>query len=221
MEKIREYCDAIQSRHSLLTDVWCTMDGLKLYLQQAGVANIQNNFYNGWTHDHYVSGVFCFCPDGTIPIACFNVPGSVHDSKIAEWSDIYKKLDAVYSLTGAKCTADSAFSKHKGPYIIKSSQNIDPENNNVGEYGRLLQLNAQATSMRQAAEWGMRALKASFPRLKDRFIYEENGERKIMQQMLVLLYNLRARKVGINQIRNVYMSALSVNANEYFLNQAV
>jgi hypothetical protein len=69
VEKIREYCAAIQARHSLLKDVWCTMDGLKLYLQQAGAANTQNNFYNGWTHDHYVSGVYCFCPDGTIPIA--------------------------------------------------------------------------------------------------------------------------------------------------------
>jgi hypothetical protein len=71
--------------------------------------------------------------------------------------------------------------------------------------------------MRQATEWGMRALKSSFPRLKDRFVYEENGERKLMQMMMIYLY-LRARKVGINQIRNVYMPALNVDANEYLLN---
>jgi hypothetical protein len=41
------------------------MDGLELYLQQAGETSIQNNFYNGWTHDHYVIGVFVFCLDGT------------------------------------------------------------------------------------------------------------------------------------------------------------
>lgn len=36
------------------------MDGLKLYLQKAGDYDTQNNFYNGWTHNHYVSAVFVF-----------------------------------------------------------------------------------------------------------------------------------------------------------------
>ena len=59
----------------------------------------------------------------------------------------------------------------------------------------------QATSMRQAAEWGMRAIQSSFPRLKDTFVYEETGERRIVMKMLCLLYNLRARTVGINRRR--------------------
>lgn len=217
-EKIREYCAAVESRHPNLRDVWCTMDGLKLLLQHAGDFNVQNNFYNGWTHDHYVSGVFCFCPDGTIPIACYNVPGSIHDSKIAEWGNIYEKLESVYQSTGAKCTADSAFSRARAPFIIKSSQMVPLENNNIRDYGRQIRINQDATSMRQSAEWGMRSLQSSFPRLKDRFIYEEYGERKLVQRMILLLYNLRARKVGINQIRSVYMPALDVNANDYFLN---
>ena len=49
----------------------------------------------------------------------------------------------------------------------------------------------------------------------DRFVCEENGERKIMQKMMIYLYNLRARKLGIN---NVYMPALNNDVNEYFLN---
>ena len=182
------------------------------------MVSTQNLFYNGWTHDHYVGGVFCFCPDGTIPIACYNVPGSIHDSKIAELGNIYEKLEDVFNRTGARCTADSAFSRTRAPFIIKSSQTIDPEHNDIQEYQRLLRINSEATSMRQAAEWGMRALKSSFPRLKDRFVYEENGEHKIMQKMMIYLYNLRARKVGINQIRNVYMPALNNDVNEYFLN---
>lgn len=217
-EKIREYSEAIATRHPNLENVWCTMDGLKLYLQQSGIASTQNRFYNGWTHDHYVGGVYCFCPDGTIPIACYNVPGSIHDSKIAELGNIYDKLEDVYNRTGARCTADSAFSRLRAPYIIKSSQTIDPEHNDRQEYIRLLRINSEATSIRQAAEWGMRALKSSFPRLKDRFVYEENGEPKLMQMMMIYLYNLRACKVGINQIRNVYMPALNVDANEYLLN---
>ena len=51
------------------------MDGLKLYLEQASDCVVQNRYYNGWTHDHYVSTVLVFCPDGTIPIVMYNIPG--------------------------------------------------------------------------------------------------------------------------------------------------
>ena len=83
----------IWSRHPFLTDVWCTMDGLKLTLEQSGDALIQECFYNGWTHYHYVSSVLCFCPDGTIPIAYVNIPGAVHDSQIADYGNIYDNLN--------------------------------------------------------------------------------------------------------------------------------
>jgi hypothetical protein len=53
--------------------------------------------------------------------------------------------------------------------------------------------------------------------LKDRIIYKEHGERKRMMKMCILFYNLRARKVGINQIRSVYMPALDMDANNFVL----
>ena len=53
----------------------------------------------------------------------------------------------------------------------------------------------------------MRALQGSFPRLKDRMIYEERGERRLWLEMIVYLFNYRARRVGLNQILNVYMPA--------------
>jgi hypothetical protein len=77
-----------------------------------------------------------------------------------------------------------------------------------------LQKKRQATSARQTAEWGMLTMQASFPRVKDRFVYEERGERRIVLKMFVLLYNMRARMVGINQIRNTYMPHLERDANE-------
>ena len=52
-------------------------------------------------------------------------------------------------------------------------------------------LGQQATSCRQAAEWGMRGLQGSFPRLKDHIIYEENGERAIILKFITLLYKYR------------------------------
>jgi hypothetical protein len=97
------------------------MDGLKLYLQQSGNAIIQQSYYNGWMHDHYVTSVFCFCPDGTIPVAFFNVTGSVHGSQVAEYGNIYDKLEAVFQSTGDKCCVDLAFGQVNREYLYKSS----------------------------------------------------------------------------------------------------
>ena len=216
IEMIRTFQDVISQKHPALNGVWCCMDGLKLYLQQAGDSNTQNRFYNGWTHDHYVTSVFVFCPDGTIPICCYNLPGSVHDSLVAEWGNIYPKLERVYDAVGGRCAVDSAFSFQRYPFLVKSGQQ-HPVTNSRREFSRQLQINKEATAMRQSAEWGMRAIQSSFPRLKDRFTYEENGERKLMLKMMILLYNLRSRKVGINQIRNTYMPALNVNANRVYM----
>jgi hypothetical protein len=100
---------AFSECHPLLTDCWAMMDGLKLYLQALRNSDIQEIYYNGRTHDHYVTSIFCFCPNGTIPIAFFNVPGSIHDSQVAEMGRIYWKLEKVYGRTGGKCCVDSAF----------------------------------------------------------------------------------------------------------------
>jgi hypothetical protein len=70
-DKIQEYQSAVAAKYPSLAGVWCTMDGLKLYLEQSTDHVIQSRFYNGWTHDHYVSAVLVFCPDGTIPIATY------------------------------------------------------------------------------------------------------------------------------------------------------
>jgi hypothetical protein len=93
MEEIETFKADFGERHALLNNCWAVMDGLKLYLQPLGNAEIQERYYNGWTHDHYVTSVFCFCPNGTIPIAFFNVLGCVHDSQVTEFGRIYHKLE--------------------------------------------------------------------------------------------------------------------------------
>ncbi len=123
-EEIESFKAAFAEQHPLLNDCWATMDGLKLYLQTAGNTNIQERFYNGWTHDHYVKSIFCFWPDGTIPISFFNVPGSVHDSQVAEFGNIYNKLEEVYHLYGAKCCVDLAFGHVMRGYLYKSCQDF-------------------------------------------------------------------------------------------------
>ena len=71
----------------------------------------------------------------------------------------------------------------------------------------------EATSMCQSAVLGMRAVQSSFPRLKDVMQYEERGERRIIFDCMFLLFNLRSRLVGINQITSVYMPSLTRDAN--------
>jgi hypothetical protein len=214
-DEIKNFKAAFAVRHPLLNDCWATMDGLKLYLQQSGNAVIQERYYNGWTQDHYVTSVFCFYPDGTIPIAFFNVPGSVHDSQVADFGNIYNKLEDVYLLTGGKCCVDSAFGNVNRNHLYKSCQDLLGSSAPTHRE-RILDLRKkrEETSARQTAEWGMLSLQAFSPRLKDQFIYKERRERRIVLKMMVLLYNMRAQMVEINQIRNTYMPNLERDANK-------
>ncbi len=54
----------------------------------------------------------------------FNVQGLVHDSQVAEYGNIYGKLEDVFWLTGAKCSIDTAFGQVNREYLNKSSQDL-------------------------------------------------------------------------------------------------
>ncbi len=204
-EKVGEYCAAVKQRHPDLDNVWATMDGIKLTIQVAPSDDVQRIFYNGWTHGHYVSAILVFAPDGTIPICMYNVPGCVHDSEIAVWGGVYDKLKLIYKTTGGKCTGDSAFNgKMNAACLLKSSQDdLVAANGTQQQMSLEIWQKRACTSMRQSA----------VPRLNDSIKYEESGERKIDMKMMVLLFNLWSRLVGINQIRNVYMPYLDRTAN--------
>ena len=208
-EKIQEYQAAVEERHPMLENVWCCFDGLQLEIECNGDQDTQRQFFNtSCKSSHFVMSLLVFCPDGTIPIAVFNVPGCVHDSKIATIGGVYDKLENIYNEFGAISVGDSAFCASKGDFVIRSSSR-DRE-------GGQSQFNIQATSLRQASEWGMRAIQASFPRLKDVVKLEDFGERGYIMHVMLLLHNLRARKVGINQIRSTYMDYLNDNPELYF-----
>lgn len=219
-DKLEEYRQMINHRHPALVDVWGTMDGVKVTIQQASDYLAQSEFYNGWKHDHFISSVLAFAPDGTIPAAFFNVPGCIHDSTIADWGDLYDNLSRVYDETGLKFVIDPAFSSSNSEFLIKSAQDYLTADAGIEDEEEILMnldVKRAATSMRQSSEWGMRAVQASFPRLKDTLPYEEYGERRIIMKCLLLLFNCRAHLVGINQIRNVYMPYLENDANLQFV----
>ena len=78
-------------------------------------------------------------------------------------------------------------------------------------------MTSQATSLGQAAEWGVHAIQSSMPRLKDRFPNEEeekaHRERKSVLTMVPHLCNFRLEMVGLNQIRNACVPSWSKDAD--------
>ena len=68
------------------------------------------------------------------------------------------------------------------------------------------------------SEWGMRTFQGSFPRLKDRIIYEERGERAVVLKIIARLNNIRARLVGISQIKSVFMPNLFTEPEDILTN---
>jgi DDE superfamily endonuclease len=205
-EKIAELQVACAEKHHLLTDVYCVCDGVKFYFEATEDLDEQCMYYNGWKCDHFVGNLFVFSLDGLIIACVVNAPGSIHDSALAEMGGLYDQLNEVYICTGGKCCVDSAFSSSTNPFMIKSSENVLRADN-----AEEVLLAEQATSLRQAAEWGMRAIQGSFPILKDRIQYETNEERKVFLQLLPLLYNYRTNMVGLNQIRNTYVPLWGVD----------
>ncbi|ETI51889.1 hypothetical protein F443_04851 [Phytophthora nicotianae P1569] len=201
--------DAIGANYPLLSSVYAIMDGLKLRLQASDHSEIQNMFYNGWTHDHYVSNVFAFSPERLIIACALNAPGCMHDSQIAEWENVYAKLERFHQYTGGQVVVDSTFSKGTNDFLLKSGEDV----------ALPTAIRREVTALRQSAEWGMRALQAAFPRLEDRLKYGERGERKCILLSIVLLFHLRTHLVGLNQILPAfYSSTIGRTANELFCN---
>ena len=117
-----EFKDAFAHRHPILENVYSVADVVKLMLEQPGDVSIQNRYYNGWTHDHYVTNVIVFSPNVRVIACALNAPGCLHDSTVAGYSDMYEKLEQMYEITGGRCIVDSAFCRARYPFLIKSGQ---------------------------------------------------------------------------------------------------
>jgi hypothetical protein len=84
--------------------------------------------------------------------------------------------------------------KYNGDFFFKLFQDLIHIENDAER-----RIACDATLMQQSAEWGMCAFQSLMPRIKDWMNFKECGESKVTLMMMILLYNLRARVVGINQ----------------------
>jgi hypothetical protein len=75
----------------------------------------------------------------------------------------------------------------------------------VGESSAQRTICQQATSLRQSAEWGMRSIQGSIPRLKDKLLFsQEMADCKALLHMISMLLNFRTCNVGLNQLTSTY-----------------
>lgn len=139
-------------------------------------------------------------------LACrLGAPGSWHDSRVAQ--PIYKKL-RLSTPEGYYLVADTAFPQGSNAIAgrirapLKENAHLPVD---ATERAEVLAFNRQLLSLRQAAEWGNRALQGCFGRLRIPLDINNSARRSAILECCVRLYNLRCRRVGLNQIRSVYM----------------
>jgi len=199
-EKMEYFSKLLRSREQRVNDVIGFMDGLSLKIECKSDLDTQNAFYNGCQSDTGVSNVFIYGPDGKVFMCATNFPGSWPDSSICS-----KILQYVSNHIGDyKICVDQGFPRDGAAYdifvgpILEKSKNLSP----ILREKVLDKVNAYI-SLRQAAEWGMRSLQISFPRIKRRLPTDSSLREKIILS-IVLLHNFGTEFVGINQIASVF-----------------
>lgn len=140
-----------------------------------------------------------------------NYPGSWNDSKIAAVSGLYCPLLEQRTLAGYAIIGDSTFPQGGGVLGGKllgarkanehGARSGAPRSMWLSTIDILLQ--RALPSERQSAEWGVRALKGPFGKLTTTLAAEAE-KRKLIIACCAHLYNLRTRKVELNQLRTVY-----------------
>lgn len=149
-----------------------------------------------------------------------NGPGSWHDSRVAQ--PIYDKLQDD-TPAGYYLVADSAFPagtpalKGRIHSPLKAGLRLSGSQE---ELDARMAFNRQLLSYRQTAEWGMRSLQGSFGRLRVPLEVNDVGRRADLLEICVRLHNLRARRVGFNQIRTVYMHEWCADGDQLHLWQS-
>jgi hypothetical protein len=199
--EMAEYARLISLREPAVGNIIGFIDGVSIPVQCSDDVLEQNAMYNGYYHDTMCNNVFAFAPTGKIIFASINNPGSWHDAQVA-----YKLIQTVIERCHmyAFCV-DQGFprsgplhDKFIGPISAKTRRKLAPNLVNL-----LLEKHNRAISLRQASEWGMRALQGSFSRLKSRLTSSKTKRQEILHA-IVLLHNFRTEYVGLNQITTVF-----------------
>jgi hypothetical protein len=136
-----------------------------------------------------------------IATAAINYPGSWHDATVCQdlvnWAITFLRTYCLCVDQGFPRSGDLK-GKFVGPLSRKSRLKLSPILANS-----LLRRHALYTSLRQASEWGMRALQGTFSRLKSR-LTSDKTKRSMLIHSIVYLHNFRTEMMGLNQIAAVF-----------------
>lgn len=195
------YAHMIQAREPLIHNCIGFIDGLAVPIECSDDVDEQDTFYNGYHHDTTCNSVFAFAPTGKIIFAAINHPGSWHDATVCkdliQWA-INNLGDHVFCVDQAFPRSGQLYGKFVGPMSASKRRKLSPVLREA-----LITLHNLYTSLRQAAEWGMRAMEGTFARLKSR-LTSNYRKRHMILLSIALLTNLRVELVGLNQIATVF-----------------
>jgi hypothetical protein len=146
-DRIEVFAQMVAGRQPEVQNIIGFVDGLSIPCECADDEQTQNAYYNGYHHDSACNNVLAFSPEGKVMFACINAPGSWHDSQVCmELMNTVLETIGTYALC-----VDQGF---------KRSGVMHDQRRNLSEVLRdaLLARHGIYFSLRQAAEWGMRAL---------------------------------------------------------------
>lgn len=201
VDKMQELSALITEVEPSVNHVFGFVDGLNCPIRDPQDPNEQNAYYNGWLAGCYVSSVILYGSDGTILWIKFNAPGSWHDARIAE--GLFEKL-INHCPEPFAILSDSAFPRNEqmkfkilSPLKESEVTLLSSEEKEVRAQSRII------TSIRQAAEWGMRTVQGVNARLTTN-LPSDKEKRALLLETCFRLHNYRARMNQPNQIRTVY-----------------
>jgi hypothetical protein len=191
----------VHAREPMAATVIGFLDGVAIPVQCSSDELEQGAFYNGYHHDTTINNTFLFLPTGKIGFACTNFPGSWHDTTVSA-----QLIRVVIECIGIYCIcvdqgfprSGELYGRFVGPISRRLRAQLAPALRDV-----VMQQHAVYVSLRQASEWGMRALQGTFSRLKSR-LTSNKMKRGLLMQCVVLLHNFRTAHVGLNQIATVF-----------------
>lgn len=203
-EEMADMSDHMQLYAPALTNVFGFVDGVYFRCNDPADSDTQNAYYNGWKSCCSLTNVIVFGTDGTVLWVHYNLPGSWHDSRLAR--PLYDRLlDLAQTPAHYALVADTAFPR-KDPQL--RNKIITPLK--VGDvYAANLSIRAQQTynteviRARQGVEWGMHSLQSAFARLHVTLPFDPPYTSCLLR-LIFHLFNLRVRRVQLNQIRTVY-----------------
>jgi hypothetical protein len=201
LEEKEYWSSLVNRREPMARNVIGFVDGLAIAVQCNESEEEQSIDYNGFNCDTRCNNVFAFSPLGKVFFALINGPGSWHDTHVAQ--------PLITHCMG-----------HLFPYCLCVDQGFPRSGNLEGLFVGPISKKRKRTlasplrdyliaqsdvhvSLRQSAEWGMRALQGSFSRLTARLSSDRSARRNLILS-IILLHNLRTDVMGINQITEVF-----------------